>query len=96
MAMRALNLRLDSAEKEQFVDLTTRLGLSPSDAVRVFVHRFNREGGFPFEVREPYPPMTATEREELSLIKAAVRNGTAKTHDTWGELKAEILRDETL
>jgi DNA-damage-inducible protein J len=96
MATQALNLRLDAEEKERFVDIAAGLGLSPSDAVRVFVYRFNRERGFPFEVREPYPSMTAAERDELAQIKTALKSGTAKTYDTWDELKSEILRDEAL
>jgi addiction module RelB/DinJ family antitoxin len=96
VATQALNLRLDAEEKQRFVDITARLGLSPSDAVRVFVHRFNHDGGFPFDVREPYPPMSTTERNELTQIKAALKDGTAKTYDSWAELKADILADGEL
>ena len=49
--MTSLNTKLSVEEKDAFVRNTAALGLTPSAAVKVFVHMFNECGGFPFEVR---------------------------------------------
>ena len=48
--MTSLNTKLSVEEKDAFVRNTAALGLTPSAAVKVFVHMFNECGGFPFEV----------------------------------------------
>ena len=47
----ASNTKLSAEEKDAFVRNTAALGLTPSAAIKVFVHMFNECGGFPFEVR---------------------------------------------
>ena len=47
----SLNTKLSVEEKDAFVRNTAALGLTPSAAIKVFVHMFNECGGFPFEVR---------------------------------------------
>lgn len=49
--MTSLNTKLSAEEKDAFVRNTAALGLTPSAAIKVFVHMFNEFGGFPFEVR---------------------------------------------
>ena len=46
-----LNVRVDKADKEQFVSTASELGISPSSAINIFVRKFNECGGFPFDVR---------------------------------------------
>ena len=47
----SLNSQLSAEEKDAFVRNPAALGLTPSAAIKVFVHMFNECGGFPFEVR---------------------------------------------
>lgn len=42
-------------EKERFVAATSRIGTTPSNAIRMFVSAFNRCGTFPFEMMAPAP-----------------------------------------
>ena len=45
--MTSLNTKLSVEEKDAFVRNTAALGLTPSAAIKVFVHMFNECGGFP-------------------------------------------------
>ena len=56
----SLNTKLSVEEKDAFVRNTAALGLTPSAAIKVFVHMFNECGGFPFEVRRQVSDETAT------------------------------------
>lgn len=49
----SLNTKLSVEEKDKFVRTTAALGMTPSSAIKVFVHMFNECGGFPFDVRRP-------------------------------------------
>lgn len=53
MALRttSLNTNISVDEKEEFKRNTEALGLTPSAAIKIFVHMFNECGGFPFELR---------------------------------------------
>ncbi|MCI1664873.1 MAG: type II toxin-antitoxin system RelB/DinJ family antitoxin [Atopobiaceae bacterium] len=41
------------SEKERFYDATSRIGTTPSNAIRMFISAFNRAGTFPFEMTAP-------------------------------------------
>lgn len=64
-----LNSRIDAQEKEQFVSLANAIGITPSAAINIFVHKFNDVGGFPFDVRVSAEPLR-TEAEALDTIDA--------------------------
>lgn len=44
-------VRLDSKQNDLFRSLTKQLGITPADALRMFVYAFNAAGGFPYSVR---------------------------------------------
>ena len=46
-----LATRVDRREDELFRENTRRLGITPADAMRIFIAVFNRHRGFPFDVR---------------------------------------------
>jgi DNA-damage-inducible protein J len=96
MTTSALNLRIENEEKKRFVSLTKQIGLTPSDAVRVFIHRFNHDQGFPFPVNVRYAPMSSDEIDEMAQIEAAIEAGKAQTFSSWKELKQNILNDEEI
>lgn len=53
-----LATRIDESQNQVFRETTKRLGITPADAMRVFVAAFNLNRGFPFDVRlvdEPEP-----------------------------------------
>ena len=51
--MTSLNTNISVEEKEEFKRNAEALGMTPSAAIKVFVHMFNECGGFPFELRRP-------------------------------------------
>lgn len=63
-------VRLDSRQNELFRSITKQLGITPADALRMFVHTFNACGGFPYSVRigkHPVAEPFATEEEALDF-----------------------------
>jgi addiction module RelB/DinJ family antitoxin len=40
--------RIDAEEKKIFEETARAIGLTPADALRVFIKAFDKEGGFPF------------------------------------------------
>ena len=48
-----IDSELSAAERTQFEAIAQNIGLSSATAVRMFVRRFNAEGGFPFPVHTP-------------------------------------------
>lgn len=47
--MTPLNAKVKPEEKERFSKICDEIGTTPSNAIRMFVAAFNRQGGFPFE-----------------------------------------------
>jgi len=45
--------KVSPQEKERFFEATEQIGTTPSNAIRMFIAAFNREGTFPFEIRAP-------------------------------------------
>lgn len=48
------------SEKERFFEATERIGTTPSNAIRMFIAAFNREGTFPFDILPPEDGQGAT------------------------------------
>lgn len=71
-ATATLNSRIDSDQKERFVQTARSLGLTPSAAINVFVHKFNEYGGFPFDVRVEAEPFK-TESEACDFVDATAK-----------------------
>jgi DNA-damage-inducible protein J len=46
-----LATRIEKRQDQLFRETTRKLGMTPADALRVFITAFNRRQGFPFEVR---------------------------------------------
>lgn len=48
-AMTPLNAKVKPEEKELFAKICDEIGTTPSNALRMFVAAFNKQGGFPFD-----------------------------------------------
>lgn len=46
-----LATRIETSQEQLFRETARRLGITPADAMRVFVAAFNQHRGFPFDVR---------------------------------------------
>lgn len=51
--MSSVVAKIPSAEKDRFFEATQLIGTTPSNAIRMFIAAFNREGTFPFEILPP-------------------------------------------
>ena len=58
--MTSLNIKVSVEEKDEFTRTAAALGMTPSAAIKVFVHLFNECGGFPFDVRRPKSDSSVT------------------------------------
>ncbi len=69
--MRQTATRVENNVYEVFKATSNSLGLSPADALRVFIYSFNEHHGFPFEVtsRAQFEPFE-TEDEALDFATA--------------------------
>ena len=56
--------RVDEQQSLEFRDITKALGTTPSDALRMFIAKFNAEGGFPYETKVKKMPVVAFESED--------------------------------
>ncbi len=57
--MEPLMSRVPHREKTEFQRTCEAIGTTPSNAIRIFVSRFNDCGGFPFDVRRRKNPQIA-------------------------------------
>lgn len=56
--------RVDEREGALFRETTRDLGTTPADALRMFIHAFNKHRGFPYDVRLRKPDAEPFETEE--------------------------------
>ena len=69
-----LATRIEDEQNEIFRETTRRLGITPADAMRVFVVAFNQHRGFPFDVRlDAEPEPFATEDEASAFASRLAR-----------------------
>ncbi|MBQ3106507.1 MAG: nucleotidyltransferase domain-containing protein [Eggerthellaceae bacterium] len=51
MALMQVATRIDESQGALFKDITHRLGITPADALRMFICAFNEHKGFPYQIR---------------------------------------------
>jgi len=79
-----VHVRLDQNLKEQAAEMLSSMGLSISDAVRVFLTRVVTEKAIPFPVRAP----NAESLEAIAEAKSIIQNHRARFKT------AEVLFDD--
>ncbi|MCL2375555.1 MAG: type II toxin-antitoxin system RelB/DinJ family antitoxin [Firmicutes bacterium] len=83
-----LNVRVSPVTKKRSEEVFSSLGLTLSDAINVFLLKAIREGGFPFDVREPqYNEETIEAMEEAKRI---AHDPNVKGYTNLDELFAEL------
>ena len=65
-----LHVRVDDAIKAQAADTLAAMGLSMSDAVRLFLHRVVAEQAFPLELKVPNAQTQAAMAEARAMMAA--------------------------
>ena len=51
MATVQIATRVDAQQSQEFREITKAIGTTPADALRMFIAKFNAEGGFPYDVK---------------------------------------------
>jgi DNA-damage-inducible protein J len=69
-----LHVRIDEQTKDRATDALATMGMSVSDAVRIFLHRIARDKAFPLELKVP----NAETREAMAESDAIVRSRRAR------------------
>jgi DNA-damage-inducible protein J len=77
MSSAMLHVRIDEKIKEQATETLAAMGLSMSEAVRLFLHRVIAEQAFPFELKVPNAETQAAMNE--SRLMMANRQGRFAT-----------------
>ena len=81
-----LHIRVDDDLKEQATQALTAMGMSVSDAVRLFLHRVVIDQAFPLELKVPNA-QTRAAMEESRAMMAARRTGFASADELFAELE---------
>ena len=79
--MRQTATRVDDNVYEVFKATSNSLGLSPADALRVFIYSFNEHHGFPFQVT------SNTQAEPFETEEEALDFATAMSMETLNEAR---------
>ena len=75
----SLNTKISAEEKKAFVETAQAIGMSPSVAIKAFVHKFCEYGGMPFELRRE-PKINFS---NPSIIRAKVIDGKVIVPASW-------------
>jgi DNA-damage-inducible protein J len=78
-----IHIRLDRQTKQQAAEALAHMGLSVSDAVRMFLHRVVADQAFPLELKVPNAETRAAMLEARAMTKARF----AKTEELFDELE---------
>ena len=85
----AINVQVDSKEKELATSILKDLGLNMSTAINMFIKQVIKTDGLPFEVKNPKPS-----KELLDALKESedIINGkiSAKRYESFDELVDDV------
>lgn len=68
-----LHVRVDDETKRRATEALGGMGLSVSEAVRLFLHRVVRDGAFPLELKVPNTSTRAAMAEADDLVRSETR-----------------------
>ena len=89
MKTATLSIRIDPEVKAEAERTFAPLGLTIADAVNIFLHKANLEGGLPFSVRQPrYSAVTEAAMREADEIVAG--RLPSKRYASFGDLVADL------
>ena len=78
-----IQVRIDPATKEAAESVFAKLGLKPSEAVRMFYHQVKLNQGIPFDVKVP-------NEETLQAIRDIEENRDLVRHDSLDSFKQSL------
>ena len=81
-----LHIRVDDDIKEQATEALTAMGMSVSDAVRLFLHRVVADQAFPLELKVPNAQTRAAMEESRAMMQER-RNRFADAQELFADLE---------
>lgn len=85
MKTAAVHSRIDPAVKKRAESILARLGLSPTDAIRLFYKQITLRKGLPFDVRIPNATTLAAVRDSRRGRNLTRHKSTAELFASWEE-----------
>ena len=82
-----LHVRVESGIKQQATQTLEAMGLSMSDAVRLFLHRVVAEQAFPLELKVPNAQTRAAMQESRAMMAAARKGRFTSAQDLFDDLE---------
>ena len=94
MNLSAINVQIDSYDKEVANGILKNLGLNMTTYVNMAIKQLIYKDGLPFEVSNPKPSNALlTALKEADEIEKDIKNGTDKGYDNVDEMLRAILND---
>lgn len=90
----AINVQVNSKDKEQATNILKDLGINMSTAINMFLKQIIKKDGLPFEVSNPKPSKELLDAlEEGEKIVEEVREGKRQGYNNVNEMMKAILDD---
>ena len=90
----AINVQVDTKDKEEATNILKDLGLNMSTAINMFIKQIIKNDGLPFNVSNPKPSKELLEAlEEGAKIEEEIRNGKRNGYRNAKEMLRSILDD---
>ncbi len=86
-----LHIRVDDVTKEQATEALTTMGLSMSDAVRLFLRRVVIDQAFPLELKVPNAETRAAMEESRNMM-ATKLSRFASAHELFADLEKNNIQ----
>jgi DNA-damage-inducible protein J len=83
-------MRIEPALKENAEEILSQLGMTPNEAINIFLKQVVLHKGLPFDVRIPLLTKSEAQAILLSKIKEAEDSFANEPHMTLAELKSSL------
>ena len=91
----AINVQVDSRDKEEATNLLKDLGLNMSTFINMALKQLIKKGGIPFEINNPRPSAELLEAlEEGEQIIQEIKEGKRKGYRNVNEMTKAIMKDD--
>ena len=91
----AINVQVDTRDKEEATNILKDLGISMSTFINMAIKQVIKNGGVPFEIKNPKPNKELLEAlEEGNQIIKDLESGKRKGYRNVNEMLKAILQDD--
>lgn len=91
----AINVQVDTRDKEEATNILKDLGINMSTFINMAIKQVIKNGGIPFEIKNPKPSKELLEAlEEGKQIIEDLESGKRKGYRNVNEMMEAILQDD--